>query len=83
MGSTRNGARTMLNIIQKACRLSHLPGFRNGILTILGPEDGATFLGLWDPMCALVDQLISLDDFFNKRDATEPDETGSEDGPLG
>jgi len=83
MGVTRNGARTMLNLIQKCCRLSHLPGFRNGIINILGSTDGTTFLSLWDPMCALVDQLVALDDYFNKRDATLPDAEGSEDGPFG
>jgi hypothetical protein len=34
-------------------------------------------------MCALVDQLVALDDYFNKRDATLPDAEGSEDGPFG
>lgn len=81
MGITRNGARTFLNILQKACRLSHLPGFTNGIIRILGASDGATFMALWEPLCALVDQLVALDDHFNRIDATSPSETGGEDNP--
>lgn len=79
MGAQRNGARTMLDIIQKACRLSHLPGFTNGITRILGPSDGATFMALWVPLCALADQLIALDDHFNRVDATTPSPSGGED----
>jgi hypothetical protein len=83
VGITRNGARSFLNVIQKACKLSRLPGFHNGIIRILGPEDGASILAGWEPFCAVVDALIAADDFFNKRDATFPDSPDSEDSPLG
>lgn len=79
MGTQRNGARTMLDIISKACALSHLPGFTNGIIRILGPADGATFMALWEPLCILVDQLRALDDHFNRVDATTPSPSGGED----
>jgi hypothetical protein len=83
MGSSRNGARTFLTVIAHACRLSHLPGFRSGLDTILGPDAAADLYGFWTPLCSFVDSLIALDDWYNKRDATLPDTDGSEDGPFG
>ncbi len=79
MGTTRNGARTFLTLMQKACHLSHLTGFRSGLARILGADASASFLALWDPVCALVDILIASDDWFNKVDATFPDLLGGED----
>lgn len=82
MGSQRNGARTMLEIIAKACKLSRLPGFRAGVAQILGNDVATTFLEFWDPLCLYVDSLIALDNYFNKKDAA--DEGESEDGvPVG
>jgi len=83
MGKTRNGARTFLFILQKACHLSHMAGFRNGLSTILGPDAAADFYALWTPACTMLESIINLDDYFNKRDATLPDSDGSEDAPLG
>lgn len=83
MGITRNGARTFLNVLQKACKLSHLPGFQNGMRVILGTDAATGILELWNPLCVLVEQIISLDDWFNKKDATLPDQAGSEDAPFG
>lgn len=83
MGLTRNGARTFLFIMQRACKMSHLPGFAIGLDTILGPGAGAEMLAVWAPVCIFVEELISQDSVFNKRDATLPDEDGSEDGPFG
>lgn len=83
MGTTRNGARTFLFVVQKACKLSHLPGFRNGLTTILGPDAAADLYALWTPLCEMVESIIALDDYFNRRDATLPDTDGSEDGPFG
>lgn len=82
MGSQRNGARTLLDLMAKACKLSRLPGFRQGIFSILGNDTGAEFLGFWDPLCAYVDSLIALDNYFNRKDSS--DEGESEDGvPVG
>jgi len=83
MGTNRNGARTFLFIMQKACRLSHIAGFRTGLTTILGPDAAADFYALWTPACSMLESIIALDDYFNKRDATLPDTDGSEDGPFG
>lgn len=78
MGTTRNGARTVLNLVQKACKVSRTPGFRTGVLNILGPTNGADFLTAWDALCAVVDLLVGLDDFYNQIDYLE-EVTGSED----
>lgn len=79
MGITRNGARTYLNVIQKACQLSRLPGFLNGLRAILGTDNANQLIVLWEPLCTFVDTLIALDDWYNKKDATTPSESGSED----
>jgi hypothetical protein len=78
MGVNRNGARSFLDVIAKACKLSHLPGFQTGILRILGPENGLQILGLWNDFCAAVEALIALDNYFNKVDTNE-ETPGSED----
>lgn len=78
MGTLRNGARTYLNILAKACKLSHLPGFRTGLEGILGDENATTLFNLWDPLCGFVESLIAADNFFNQID-TEPQGDGGED----
>lgn len=83
MGTQRNGARTFLDVVAKACKLSHLPGFRTGVSNILGAESAEGLFVVFDPFCAYVDLLLSADDWFNKRDATLPDADGSEDSPFG
>lgn len=83
MGATRNGARTFLTVVAHACKLSHLPGFRAGLSTILGPDAASDLYGFWTPFCNFVESLMALDDWYNKRDATLPDTDGSEDGPFG
>lgn len=80
MGSTRNGARTALNLIAKACKLSRTNGWRIGITTILG-EEATEFFAVWDPFCAVVDLLIGADNFYNQIDFSE-ETTGSEDVTL-
>lgn len=74
----RTGARTMLELIQRACRLSHLPGFRPAVIAILGDSNGPSFLNLWDPLCALVDTLVAADDWFAQKDFN-PEDDGDED----
>jgi len=81
MGSTRNGARSALNLVAKACRLSRTPGFRTGIAEILGAGNGADFLVAWDALCVVVDLLIGADNFYNQIDFVE-EVTGSEDAPV-
>ena len=83
MGTTRNGARTFLELIAKMCQLSHLPGFRQGLRTILGPEAGDELFGFWNPLCLYVESLLALDDHWNKKDASLPDIDDSEDSPFG
>jgi len=78
MGSIRNGARTFLNLMAKACRLSHLPGFSGGIGAILGAEVAGDFFALWNPLCAFVDTLIAADNWYNQKDYTAED-VASED----
>lgn len=78
MGSIRNGARTWLNILAKACRLSHMPGFVTGVRTILGVDNANTLYALWTPLCSFVEVLIASDNFFNQIDYNE-EEAGSED----
>lgn len=83
MGAQRNGARLTLELIAKCCKLSRLPGFRTGIANILGGDVATTFFSFWDPLCLYVDSLIALDNWFNKKDASE-ESAESEDGvPVG
>lgn len=82
MGVTRNGARTFLDIAVKACRLSHMPGFRAGLRKILGTDAGDQLYEFWTPFCLYVESLTSLDNFFNMKDALSPDLAGGEDVAL-
>jgi hypothetical protein len=81
MGTQRNGARSALNLLAKACKMSRLPGFRVGITNILGSVEGAEFLVAWDATCIVIDALIGADNFFNQIDYQE-ETTGSEDNPI-
>lgn len=81
MGTQRNGARSVLNLLQKACKLSRLPGFRVGIAQILGSTQATQFLTAWDALCGVVDLLVGADNFFNQIDYVE-EVTGSEDNPV-
>lgn len=78
MGSQRNGARTFLALLERACKLSRLPGFVGGVRLILGVDDGNTFLALWQPLCGFIDALVGVDNYYNKKDASE--EGTTEDG---
>lgn len=60
-----------------------MAGFRTGLTQILGPDPANDFYTLWTPACNMLESIIALDDWFNKRDATLPDTDLSEDGPLG
>jgi hypothetical protein len=78
MGVQRTGARSVLNFLKKCCELSVTPGFRSGIISILGPSDATAFFGYWDPFCAFINILVSGDNYFNQID-TAPEDTGDED----
>lgn len=82
MGLTRNGARTFLNIMAKACKLSHLPGFRAGVNRILGSDTAGSFFVLWDPLCAFVDGLVGLDNWYNQFDRQNDDSDGEDTASL-
>jgi len=78
MGTQRNGARTLLDLMAKACKLTHLPGFITGLNQILGSDEAASFYALWSPTCQFVEGLIAADNFYNQIDYTE-ETSGSED----
>ena len=81
MGVSRNGARTFLNVMAKACKLSRLPGFRAGLNTILGTANATELFGLWEPLCLFVDGLVALDNFYNQKDTADDDSTGEDFTP--
>lgn len=78
MGTLRNGARTALNLLHKVCKLSHLPGFRSGLNSILGVDDTDSFYIAWTPLCNFIELLVANDNFYNQIDYVE-EEAGSED----
>lgn len=82
MGLHRNGARKFLEILAKACKLSHMPGFRTAINTILGSDVAANFYILWTPLCSLVEALVAADNWYNQRDTDDTDGAG-EDTSVG
>ena len=82
MGAQRNGARTFLNVMAQACKLSRLPGFRVGLTNILGSTNGDQLFALWDPTCAFVDTLIAADNFYNQVDRQNDDGTGEDQEPA-
>lgn len=82
MGQHRNGARTFLELMAKACKMSRMPGFQAGLNLILGPGVASDVMSLWMPLCTFIDGLISLDNFFNQRDTANDDGAG-EDAPVG
>jgi hypothetical protein len=79
MGTIRNGARSSLNLIAKACKLSRTAGWRVGITTILGATQAAEFFAVWDPFCAVVDLAVGADNFFNQIDFQSEAPGDSED----
>jgi hypothetical protein len=81
MGIKVNGARTWLNVLRYACRLSRLPGFLTGLNAILGSDRAASWVAAWEPLCLLVDAMVAADDYFNQRDTVNDDGPG-EDAPF-
>jgi len=82
MGEIRNGARTFLNLMKTACRLSHLPGFQTGLERILGASRADDVLQIWNPLCIVIEGLVATDNFYNKID-TVAEAEGDEDVTLG
>jgi hypothetical protein len=78
MGVNRNGARSYLDVIQKACKLSRLPGFRTGLTRILGTGNSAALFDAWEPFCLIVDGIIAGDDYFNRKDHIDTDSSGED-----
>jgi len=83
MPPVRTGARSFNDIIRKACRLSHIPGWAGGMEEILGEVGFADIAPLWYAFCAAFETLMSLDDHFNREDRSEPNPTGGEDEGRG
>jgi hypothetical protein len=79
MAKQRTGAREWSNIILKACRLSHNPGFKPALDAILGEIGASDVWGPWTGFCLAFETIVANDDFFNKKDATSPSPTGGED----
>lgn len=82
MGTKVNGARSFLNLLEKACQMSRMRGFRTGLNGILGTETATALLAVWEPACLVVDAIVAVDNFFNQRD-TQNDDGAGEDGALG
>lgn len=82
MGTQRNGARSFLDAMAACCKWSRMPGFRAGVISILGPEAATEILGLWDPLCAAIDVLIGLDNWYNQKDATNDDASGEDSSAI-
>lgn len=82
MAKKRTGARTVLDELRKACRLTHHRSFRDGITAILGAEGATDFFAVWDTTCPIIEAIVNLDNYFNKIDKV-PERTGDEDlSPL-
>jgi hypothetical protein len=78
MGNIRNGARSFLDVIAAACKLSRLPGFRTGLDRILGTGNAAAVYEVWEPLCIVVDGLIAGDDYYNRKDHVDTDSSGED-----
>lgn len=78
MGLKVNGARSVLNLLRKACKLTHKVGFRQAIINILGPETATDFFAIWDVACPIIEAIVSADNYFNKIDKVA-EHTGDED----
>lgn len=81
MGLKVNGARSVLNLLRKACQLTHRAGFRQGIINILGSEVATDFFSAWDVACPIIEAIVSADNYFNKVDK-RAEHTGDEDLAL-
>lgn len=82
MGSIRSGARSFLNLMAKACKLSKTPGFSLVMAEILGTQVAADFFALWNPLCTFVDALVAADNWFNQKDFKHEAGGGAEDVTL-
>lgn len=81
MGKDRNGARTFLELMRKACKMSHMAGFQTGLNTILGPGPASDLMSYWTPLCAFIEAILALDNYFNQRDTADDDSAGEDTTP--
>jgi hypothetical protein len=82
MGVLRNGARSFLTVMSKACQLTRIPGFNVGLANILGETKATQVLALWLPLCDLVDSIRAADNYFNQVDRQDDDGTGEDSNPA-
>lgn len=82
MGVIRNGARSFLDLAQKMCKLSRIPGFRAGLNAIVGADAALALFNTWEPFCLVVDGLIGLDNWYNKQDYVNDDAAGEDIAPV-
>jgi len=71
VAKTRTGAPTWALILQKACKLSHLPGFTAAATALLG-EDATVVLAAWTVFCTAFEAVLAADDWPFKTDFTSP-----------
>lgn len=74
MGEIRNGSRSFLNLLAKACKMSRMRGFNVGLTAILGPSNAAALSDVWEPLCGFVEGLIGFDNWFNQIDYSQETE---------
>jgi hypothetical protein len=82
MGVIRNGARSYLNLAKKICTLSRLPGFSAGMVAIVGVDDAQAIAVAFEPWCAVIDILISADNYYNQIDTVNDDGGGEDSTPA-
>ena len=79
----RTGARSFLDIMQRACKLSHMPGFQPAVRRILGPTTADPIIAAWVALCALIEAAIAADNWYNKIDSSAPSPVDNEDTAPG
>ena len=74
MGARRNGSSTFIRVLLIACRVSHFPGFVNGLTAMVGATSAEQIYDLWNPLCVYLEGYMGTDDHPFKKDFT----TGTE-----
>ena len=70
MGTRRNGSSTWVTMLLIACRVSHLPGFKQGLVAMMGQENADTVYALWTPICDWLEEYRATDDKPFQKDYT-------------
>jgi hypothetical protein len=76
----RDGSRSFLNAAELCCKFSRMRGFSIGLERILGEANASSLIGAFEPFCAVVDGLISADDWFNQKDHTDETSNAEDEG---